>query len=179
MSKGVQVEAQISRGSLYWLLLAQFSLILPHVGELPVWVFGVCLFCGFWRIQIYREKFPFAGGLTRIILVLCSLFAVIFSFLDEIGLDAAVTFLIIVFFLKLLETRRARDMYVTLFLGYFVAATPLLYSQSLLSMVYALLCYLLLSVALLSLHHRNMTGFGSILARSGGLMLQGLPVLVV
>lgn len=179
MSRGVSYESQISRSSLFWLLLAQFALILPHVSGLPLWLFGVCLFCGFWRIQIYRGKFPFASGFTRVIMIAGSLVAVVFTYLDHLGLDAAVTFLILIFFLKLLETRRARDMYVTIFLGYFVAATQLLYNQSMTAMFYAVFCYLLLSVSLLALHHRDLSSFGAPILRTGSLMLQGIPVLLV
>ncbi len=179
MSPGLSYESQISRSSLFWLLFAQFALILPHMSGLPLWLFGVCLFCGFWRIQIYRGKWPFASGFTRVVMMLGSLVAVSFTYIDKLGLDAAVTYLILTFFLKLLETRRARDMYVTIFLGYFVAATQLLYSQSVVSMIYVVLCYLLLSVSLLALHQRDVTSFGMPIARAGALLLQGLPVLVV
>lgn len=179
MSRAVSYESQISRASLYWLLFAQFALVLPHVSGLPAWLFGVCLFCGFWRIQIYRGKFPYASGITRIIMIVGSLTAVVFSYMDQLGLDAAVTFLILIFFLKLLETRRARDMYVTIFLGYFVAATQLLYDQSMLAMAYSVFCYLLLSVSLLALHHRELGSFGTPIVRAGSLLLQGLPVLLV
>lgn len=179
MSKGVSLNTQISRSSLFWLLFAQFALIAPHLDGLPWWLFLVCAFCGFWRIQVYRGKYPFAGTFTRVVMIAGSLVAVIFSYLDNMGLDAAVTFLILVFFLKLLETRRARDMYVTIFLGYFVAATQLLYSQSFISVVYATVCYLLLSVSLLALHQRETSNFGLPIARAGMLMLQGLPILLV
>ena len=47
MSRSVSYDSQISRSSLFWLLLAQFALILPHISGLPLWLFGVCLFCGF------------------------------------------------------------------------------------------------------------------------------------
>jgi transglutaminase-like putative cysteine protease len=179
VNRTVSYDSQISRSSLFWLLLAQFALILPHVGGLPWWLFAVCLFCGFWRIQIYRGKFPFASAITRLIMVVGSFVAVGFSYFDHMGLDAAVTYLILTFFLKLLETRRARDMYVTIFLGYFVAATQLLYSQSILAMVYAVGCYLLLSVSLLALHQKDLGNFGLPIARAGSLLLQGLPVLLV
>ena len=179
MSRAVSYESQISRSSLFWLLLAQFALILPHISGLPLWLFGVCLFCGFWRIQIYRGKFPFASGITRVVMIAGSLLAVVFNYVDHLGLDAAVTFLILIFFLKLLETRRARDMYVTIFLGYFVAATQLLYNQSVVAMIYAVVCYLLLSVSLLALHHRDFRSFGLPIIRTGALMLQGIPVLLV
>ena len=179
MSPGLSYESQISRSSLFWLLFAQFALILPHIQGLPLWLFGVCLFCGFWRIQIYRGKWPFASVITRLVMMLGSLLAVSFTYVDKLGLDAAVTYLILTFFLKLLETRRARDMYVTIFLGYFVAATQLLYSQSVFSMIYVVLCYLLLSVSLLALHQRDVTSFGMPIARAGALLLQGLPVLAV
>jgi len=178
-SAAVSYEAQISRTSLYWLLLAQFALVLPHVGGLPPWLFVVCMLCAVWRVQIYREKLPFASGAMRALLSGAALLAVLLSFLDELGLDATVTFLILVFFLKLLETRRARDMYVTLFLGYFVATTPLLYGQSLVGTAYAVLCYLLLTAALLSLHYEGGDGPGAAMARALGLMLQGLPLLAV
>jgi transglutaminase-like putative cysteine protease len=179
VSQALDYESQISRSSLFWLLFAQFALILPHIQGLPLWLFGVCLFCGFWRIQIYRGKWPFASGFTRIVMMLGSVIAVSFTYVDKLGLDAAVTYLILTFFLKLLETRRARDMYVTIFLGYFVAATQLLYSQSVLSMIYVVLCYLLLSVSLLALHQRDVSSIGLPIARAGVLLLQGLPVLVV
>lgn len=180
MSGGVvSYDSQVPRNSLYWLLLAQFVLILPHLQLLPRWLSVACLACGVWRVQIYRGKLTFASTWQRILLLVAAFGGVLSSYFQHLGLDTIIAFLILVFFLKLLETRCARDMYVTIFLGYFIAATQVMYDSSLWSLVYAITCYLLLSVALLTLHQPELNSIGASLRRSGTLLLQGLPVLLV
>ena len=113
----VRYNGQIPRNSLFLLLLAQFVLVFPYLPMLPLWLSLSCLACGIWRIQIYRGKWSFASRWQRTVLVLVSMLGVLASYLHRLGIDAVIAFLLLIFFLKLLETRRARDLYVTIFFG--------------------------------------------------------------
>ena len=175
----VRYDSQIPRSSLFLLLLAQFVLILPYMPLLPLWLSLCCLACGVWRIQIYRGQWAFASLWQRALLVLAALVGVFASYIQQLGVDAVIAFLLLIFFLKLLETRRARDVYVTLFLGYFIAATRLMHDSSLWALAYALLSYLLLSLALLALHRRGPGSIKQSLMYTVRLAVQGLPVLLL
>lgn len=179
MSKVVRYTDQIPRASLFWLLLAQVAVVLPHLGGLPNWLFVVCALCGAWRLAIYRSLLPFAPAAVRVLLVAAGLWAVAASYGARISLDPAVALLVLAFFFKLLETRTRRDMYVAIFLGYYVGATQLLFSQSLVATLYATACCGLFTVSLLALHQPRNFSMRLPVLRALQLLLQTGPVLVV
>ncbi|MEH6604042.1 MAG: DUF3488 and transglutaminase-like domain-containing protein [Pseudomonadales bacterium] len=169
----------ISRASLFWVLGTQLALVLPHIDGLPLWLFVIGAICGCWRILIYREMISFPGKLIKFILFISGFTLVGLSYGGHFNLDMAVSLLVLAFFFKLLETRQRRDMYITIFLGFFIAATRLLYSQSIYATFYAILCCLGLITALLAMHQSEPSDIRGALKRGGSLMLQATPMLLV
>ncbi|MBZ0093698.1 MAG: DUF3488 and transglutaminase-like domain-containing protein, partial [Sulfuricellaceae bacterium] len=97
------------------------------------------------------------------------------------GRDAGVAMVILLLGLKLLELRTLRDGLLLILLGYFLAITQFLYSQSLGMAVYLLLATLLLTAALIQL---NQTGsrarpIASALRLSTVLLAQAAPIMLV
>jgi transglutaminase-like putative cysteine protease len=172
-------DEQISRTALYWLLFTQIALVLPHLDGLPLWLFAICGVCGGWRYLIYRQLLNFPATVSRSLIVVLGFVAISAEYLGKFSLDPAVALLVLAFFLKILETKVKRDVYVVICLGFFIAATRLLYSQTLYATVYALFCCMLLLVTLLSLHQTEATDYQSAFKRAAILMIKAVPLLVI
>lgn len=171
---------QIPRNSLVWLLVAQALLLLPHLSHLPIWILTAWLGTVVWRVQIYRGLWPFPGRWVKGVLVTLCFTGLLSGYERVFSIEAMVGLLVTAFLLKLLEMHRKRDALIVILLGYFVAGTHFLFSQSLLAAIYISLALVVLTATLLSLHqaegHRRPWQSFKL---AGGLILQSLPLMVV
>lgn len=120
-------------------LLAAVALIVaPHAANLP-WpvLLGFYAVAG-WQVGIVTGRWR--GPRRRVLATLAVVVAaMIFSEAHgEFNLDTATALFVAALGLKLLETNSQRDVYVTAFLGLFVATTQFLYNQSIFMAAYAL-----------------------------------------
>ncbi|MFZ2288610.1 MAG: DUF3488 and DUF4129 domain-containing transglutaminase family protein [Halopseudomonas yangmingensis] len=170
----------IPRSSLAWLLVAQLTVILPHLPRLPLWAGAFWLLCVLWRIQIQRMRWTFPSLLIRA-LGLLLVFGMVFSHLRTlIGLDATVMLLVLLFMLKLLEMRTPRDALVVIYLGFFVTATAFLFDQGILLTLYQVGVLLVLVAALVGLQQTAGRQNPLSALRVGGmLLLQAVPLMLV
>jgi transglutaminase-like putative cysteine protease len=130
-----------------------------------------------WRLS--RGK-PLPGTWLRLPLALAGFTAVILTYGSVRGRDAGVALLTTMVAIKLLELRGMRDLYVTVFLGYFLVMANLLYSQEPPMAAYLLFSVLVLTATLIAANR----GPGRIALREelrlgGKLLLQGLPIMLV
>lgn len=144
-------NALISRRALFWLLLAQFFALIPHVLISPRWVPLVWLLVVFWRWKIFAHQWHYPGRFIKALLLIICCTGLLFSFGGNVGTSGMVTLLLTGFILKLLEMKRHRDGLLLCFLGYLVVATQFLFFSTIFAAVYGLFCLLLLSYALLLL----------------------------
>lgn len=113
------------------LLLATCVLVLaPHAGHLPWWIVLACLSLLLWRgwITFRGNRMP-----TRWLLVPVAVLAmggVYASHKTLLGQEAGVSMLVLLLTLKLLEMHAKRDLFVVLFLSFFLVLTSFFYSQS-------------------------------------------------
>lgn len=171
---------QIPRNSLVWLLLAQVLLVLPHLSHLPIWILLAWLVTVIWRVQIYRGLWSFPPRWIKgVIVVLC--FTGLLSEYERVfGIEAMAGLLVTAFLLKLLEMHRKRDALIVVLLGYFVAATQFLFSQTLLTTLYLCLALVVLTATLLSLHQSEGHRYPWRSFKLAGLLvLQSVPLMVV
>ncbi len=170
----------LPRCALSWLLLAQFTLIAPHLPRLPPWIVGVWLLAAFWRVVMLRGRWGLPSRWLKYLMLLLAVAGVRLHYGSFIGLEATVALLISAFCLKLFEARQRRDAYLLLFLGFFVAATQFLFDQSLISALYMLLPVLLLTSALVALHRSDRDGCSlAPLYTALQLSAQALPLMVL
>lgn len=112
------------------LLLAVSCIVLPHFEHLPVWA-SVIAFGAFaakvWLISTGKIR-PHRWWLALIAAVIGA--ATLREFGTLLGRDAGVTLLVMLICVKLLEMRARRDVFVVIFLGFFVALCQFLYSQA-------------------------------------------------
>lgn len=174
------ISWQIPRNCLIWLLLSQFVLLLPHVQRLPWWVLLVYGCCTVWRIMVYQGRWSLPPGYVKFALAVLSFGGIYQSYGTVVGLEATVALLFAGFSLKLFEIGTRRDVYLLIYLAYFVAATAFLFSQTLLLSLYLLFCLLVITSALVALHQHGFGAFslGS-LRKAAIIFSQAIPLMII
>ncbi len=171
---------QIPRNSLIWLMSAQAAVIAPHFQHLSLWLALIWLLVVLSRIQIYRGIWNYPSTIIKVALIIACLGTLLSSYQRFFALEPMVALLISAFLLKLLEMHRKRDALLLLYLGYFVAATQFLFSQTLWTTLYGVLTFVLLTTALLGLQQTTTHNNWQHSLRLGGvLVLQSLPLMLV
>lgn len=176
-----QADLPLTRRSVDLILVALAAALLPHLLHLPPALALFCLIFGLWRWMASHYAWPLPGAASRTALTVLSLAGVYIIFGTVFGRDAGTALLAIMLGLKLLEVRRFRDAVVVLFLGYFLAITMVLYSQSIPTVLYMAPTVALVTAALIDLNHRQREHppLATVLRRAGSLLVQALPVMLI
>jgi len=176
----VNVQEQVPRNALVWIIVCLFTLVAPHAPRLPVWVLAVYCLAVIWRFLVYRGRWSFPGRWIKVAMTVSCFGGIYGSYGSVIGLEPTVALLLTAFALKLIELVQRKDAYVLLFLGYFVCITEFLFSQDLLITLYSLLNVLLVTTALVALHQPGEHRFNRKPLRVAAVMLaQAMPLMVV
>jgi len=154
--------------------------VLPHGLNIPILVSG--LFLAGLSLRVLSLSLPRLqpGRWTLILLTLLGVMLVYSQHHTLLGRDAGVSLLTLMLGMKLLELHRQRDVYVAVFISYFVVITQFLYSQSFILTLY-LLCVLLGLTALLMQLNRVEPARQPLvpLGKTLSIGLQALPVAAV
>ena len=110
--------------------------VAPHVANLSLWITGFYYFLTGFRMLAVRFKNLMPSRITRFALTILALVNVGMHAGFTDNHQGGVSLLVAMVGLKLLELRSRRDVYMVVFLGYFVIVTQFLFSQSLLLAVY-------------------------------------------
>lgn len=162
------------------LLAINVLAVLPHTERVPGWMllaFGVVLL---WRIQVFRERWPFPSKWLRLLLVTGGFAGVIFYHGTVFGPDAGVGLLITAYLFKQLEMATRRDAFLVVILSYFVLATEFLFSRSLYTTIYVLLVLVLITATQIALNQSEpRIAIVRPLKGSLKLVLQSIPLMIV
>ena len=104
--------------------------VVSHAQWLPVWVSAAAGALLLWRSVIAIGVGALPSRWVLVALTLAITVGVFLWYRTILGRDPGVTLLVMLLFLKLLETRVLRDAFVAAFLVYFVALANFFYSQS-------------------------------------------------
>ncbi len=170
---------QVSRVGLLWLLASFVAIVAGLAPELPVWVTVATIFGLLWRIQVYRGAWSYPSRRIKFTLVAFCVAGLLLSFQRLGGLEPLTALLVSAFALKLLEMHQRRDALILVFVAFFLSTVLLLYEQSIGRALYAFLCLLLSTAALNGIHQTDSAGVWLPLRRSGALLAQSLPLMVV
>ncbi|HVL76541.1 MAG TPA: transglutaminaseTgpA domain-containing protein, partial [Noviherbaspirillum sp.] len=116
------------------LLLGSCALVLlPHAAHLPLWVVPACVALMGWRawVTFRGNRLPPRWLLWP--LAILSVLAVAWTYRTIFGREAGVAMLALLLSLKLLEIRAKRDLFVVLFLCFFLILASFFHSQSIAS----------------------------------------------
>ena len=179
-SKSTGIAQQIPRTTLALLMVAQVVVIAPLSFYISLWVVGVCLFCGYWRTQVYRGRWGFPPSWVKAVLVMASFLGIALSGYRTFTLEAATSLLVLAFALKLVEMRNRRDAYLVIYLSYFLVATAFLFNQSMSMAAYEMIAMIVVTAALVGLNQLQSKVRPLASARTAaGLVLQALPLTLV
>lgn len=133
----------------FWLIGAFLLTIIPHVGQLPIWLSVLVVLAILIRstIEIYRLPLPSSAFCS--ILALCLLAGILLQFYTIFGRDAGTAFTVGLLSIKFFELRGPRDVALIIFSSFFVVMSALLYSQAIELFVYCLIMMWVLTGILL------------------------------
>ena len=169
----------IPRICFFWLFFAQLALMGAHATELPWWIWLVWGLCYGWRLMIYYGRAGFPGNIFKTLLVVIGIVGLGHHYDDLIDLSLMNAVLMLAFLLKLLELKQRRDVYVVVFLGYFLVGSHFLFHQGLPNAALAVVCLLLLVGSQISIHTIHVTSRWKPVRLASVMMLQALPVMVI
>ncbi len=112
------------------LLLAAVMVLAPHFGHLPLWTSAMVCLTLFWRgaITLRGSRLPPMWLLLPVSLL--AMGGVYLTFRTLLGREPGVTMLTLLLTFKLLEMHARRDLFVVIFLSFFLLLTNFFYSQS-------------------------------------------------
>jgi transglutaminase-like putative cysteine protease len=145
-------SAARERRDMLVLLLAVTFVVVPHFEHLAWWATAVLLLLLFWRAFLTITQQPLPGRWLMVPLLLAAGLGVYQQHRTLVGQQAGVTFLLLLMALKLLEMRARRDIFVVIFLSFFILLTQFLYGQGLHIAAMALLAVVALFFVLVSVN---------------------------
>lgn len=174
------VDASLGSARVLALLATLALVVAPHVAQLPAWVsMSVAGVLGLRALFAWRGMgLPPAWWLA---LLAAGAAAGIWSSYGRLyGRDAALGLLLMMMCLKTLELRGRRDAHVLVLLGYFLLVTGFLYSQSIATAAYLVVCLWALTACLLSFQREpTRTAVPAVLRASGLMIAQAAPLMLV
>lgn len=117
------------------LLLAAVLVLAPHFGHLPLWTSGTVCLTLFWRAAITMRGSRLPPLWLLLPVSMLAMGGVYLSYRTLLGREAGVTMLALLLTFKLLEMHARRDLFVVIFLSFFLLLTNFFYSQSILTAV--------------------------------------------
>ncbi len=170
-------SAARERRDLLVLLAALAFIVAPHFTHLPWWATALLVVLWFWRVWLVLAQRPLPGRFAMLPLLAAAAAAVWLEHGTLLGRDAGVTFLLMLLALKLLEMRARRDVFVVVFLAFFILLTLFLFEQGVLVALLSLAGVLLLFFVLVSVSLEDGDLHARVKARLVGLVfLKSVPL---
>ena len=162
------------------LLFACMLVLAPHTAHLPLWVTGIGIALLFWRgwITFRGNRLPSRWLLLPI--AAASMGGVYLNFKTILGQDAGVSMLALLLIFKLLEMHARRDLFVVVFLGFFLMLANFFYSQSIATAVLMIAAVVVMLTAQLSFQYTGAVPPLAKRLRSGALIVGlAIPLTIV
>ena len=145
-------SAARERRDMLVLLLAVTLVVVPHFEHLVWWATSLLVLLLIWRAFLTVTQRPIPSRLLMLPLLLAASLAVYLQYRTVVGQQAGVTFLLLLMALKLLEMRARRDIFVVIFLSFFILLTQFLNGQEIHVAAMALLAVAALFFVLISVN---------------------------
>ncbi|GAB3463950.1 hypothetical protein GCM10027321_27170 [Massilia terrae] len=112
------------------LLLATVLVLAPHAAHLPLWVTLLCAATLLFRATITLLGRRMPSSLLLLPVAAAAMAGVVHSYNTLLGRDAGVAMLVLLVAFKTLEMHARRDLFVVVFLSFFLVLTNFFYSQA-------------------------------------------------
>jgi transglutaminase-like putative cysteine protease len=170
--------ASLGSRNLFLLFAGLVIAAAPHTERLPWWVnIWIAAFFA-WRVALLLTGRRLPHRLWLVALSLAGVVGVFLTFRTIFGRDAGVTMLVMLMSLKLLETHVLRDIFVVVFLAYFLALTNFFYSQTIPTGLLMLATVLTITAALVAFNDPDGRPRDT-LRTATVLLLQASPVMLL
>jgi len=144
-----------ARTGMFWVIATLAIAILPQLAGMPPQLVPVVLLPMGWRLAAEFRGWKPAPTPVRVAVTIIATFILVVTYGSLIGRHAAVSMLILMLSLKLLETFRVRDARIVASLSLFVCGTQFLFSQGLPMLAYTIGVVIASLVSLLLLQRRD------------------------
>ena len=169
----------IDKNTLLFALFTTFAVTFPHINHVPGVIFGFFLICFGWRLASAAENVKLPSRSTLFVATLAGIGVIFWQHQTLLGLEAGTSFFVVCLGLKLLELRQDRDLYLVIYLSFFVATTLFLFSQSILMGIHVLIASCLLIVNLISINAVNAMNLKAKFKLSLTLLGQAFPIMIL
>ena len=170
-------EWERERRNTLFLMLAIALAVAPSFSHLPLWCSAGFSILFLWRLGLVFSGHALPGGAIRLITAAACAAGVIAQYDSLFGREAGVALLVLFLGLKLMEMRARRDLFVVIFLCFFLLLTNYFHSQSvwMAAITVAAVFALLASLFTLQFASRELA-LTRRLRQTGLLLLQALPI---
>ena len=182
MKKIAAIAQRLTRDKADTLLLLGAALLVlaPHAAHLPLWVSVACGATLLWRASITFRGTRMPPGFLLLPVSLAAMGAVFATYHTLLGRDAGVAMLVLLVAFKMLEMHARRDLFVVIFLCFFLVLTNFFYSQSIATAVAMVVSVIALLTAQLSFQFTGaVPSFGRRVLIAAKILGMGLPLAVL
>jgi transglutaminase-like putative cysteine protease len=166
--------------STLWLIASLVLVAAPHAERVPWWLTLLTATLIAWRLYLSRVRLPLPHRAVLFLIVVGATAGVYLHYGVLFGRDAGVALLVVMLTLKVLETRTVRDGMLLIFLAYFLVITNFLYSQTIPTALYMLVCVWIITASMIGLQYATPPrGYGHQLRTAGALLVQSIPLMLV
>ncbi len=154
--------------------------VAPHVAHVPTWTTVFCSVALSGRLLGAWRRHPLPAKWMLYLFAAVAIGGVLISYRTLFGRDSAVTLLLAMTVLKLLELRSRRDITVIVVLCYFLTITNFFYTQTMLTALYSIGAVWVITATMISLQHQAKPArLRQVIVTSGILLSQAVPVMLV
>ena len=175
-----QYLQQLQQQSSTYVVILMLLVSLPHFQYIPIWSITSVLMLASWRLLIGAKKLPFPNRyFSAFITLLFS--ALIYQYEGSFtGIEAGSHLLVVMSFSKLLESRNYRDFMLLIVLSFFIISTNFLYTQTIGTAIYMLVCLYFAIFSLISINQNNNDiALNQRSTYTFRLMLYSIPVMII
>jgi transglutaminase-like putative cysteine protease len=145
----------LNRLGILWVIAALFISMVPQLISMPVHLVPITLLPIVWRLLAAFRNWKPLPMYLRVLATGFAVAALVSTYGGLMGRRAAVSMLVLMLSLKLLETFRTRDARIVASLSLFLCGTQFLFSQGIPMIIYIIACLLSSLIALMYLHRRE------------------------
>jgi protein-glutamine gamma-glutamyltransferase len=163
-----------------WLIASLVLVAAPHAQRLPWWLSLLSATLVAWRVYLARLRLPLPHRAVLLLIVTSSTAGIYLHYGALFGRDAGVALLVMMLTLKLLEVKTVRDGMLLIFLSYFLVITNFLYSQTIPTALYMLLCVWIITASMIGIQYAIPPRTdGHQFRAAGALLAQSVPLMLV
>ena len=173
-------QSALTLANVFWLIAAMGFVVAPHLQRLPWWMVATCIAAGAWRGWISKNGLRLPPWWLMALIAAAVTGGAFLEYRRLFGREVGVALLIVMLCLKVLEMKMKRDAMVVIFMGFFIALTNFLYSQTIAMGAYMFVCVWIFIATLIGFNriHTEPT-IRERLVPAAWLMLQALPMMLV